>query len=198
MSFIYIYIYIYIYIALSIAFFRIKFTALQLYRKICFFYLSEYLVIQIFVKTSIFTSQISEKPEHVFARLTPHKCRQTFHISKNLLGKKTWAKEKCINQLYSVFFINIIKDLQCINPPKICMECYLNTASKRNSTISLITYENWCPQDDNSFRLCVRLIVLCKRSLGKIENTSKNYQKGHPSLSKLLWSQEDLDMLSAP
>ena len=89
--------------------------------------------------------------------------------------------------------------MQCIDPPKIWMKCYLlmNTASKRNSTISLIAYENWCPQDDNWCRTCARITQLCKGSLGKIENTSKNYWKSRPSLSKFFWSQEDLDMLSA-
>ena len=73
----------------------------------------------------------------------------------------------------------------------------MNTVSKRNSTISLIAYENWCPQDNNLCRTCVRVTELCKESLGKIENTSKNYRKCRPSRSKFFWSQEDLDMLSA-
>ena len=39
------------------------------------------------------------------------------HICGNLLGKKTWSKEKYITQLNSVLFIKITKDLQyCILP----------------------------------------------------------------------------------
>ena len=59
-------------------------------------------------------------------------------ICGNLLGKKALAKEKYATQLHRLFFINITQDLQYIHPPKICMKCYLlmNTASKRNSTIS--------------------------------------------------------------
>ena len=70
------------------------------------------------------------------------------------LGKeKTLAKEKHITQLNRVFLIIFTKDLQYIHPPKICMKCYLlmNTTSKRNSTNSLKTYENWCPHDEHSF-----------------------------------------------
>ena len=120
-------------------------------------------------------------------------------ICGNLLGKKALAKENYITQLHSVFFINITKDLQCIHPPKICMKCYLltNTASKRNSTISLKTYKNWCPHDDYSWGTCARITELSKGALGKMKNTIKNDQRGRPALSKLFWSQEDLDMLSA-
>ena len=65
-------------------------------------------------------------------------------IGGKLLEKKVLAKENDINQLNTVFFINITKDLQYIYPAKICMKCYLlmNTASQRNSTISLKIYEN--------------------------------------------------------
>ena len=96
-------------------------------------------------------------------------------ICGNLLGKKALAKDKYITQLHNVFFIYITKDLQCIQPPKICMKCFLliNTASKRNSTISLKTYENWCPNDDHSGRTCVRVTELNIAALGKIKNTSK-------------------------
>ena len=89
--------------------------------------------------------------------------------------------------------------MQCIDPPKIWMKCYLlmNIASKRNSTISIIAYENWCPQDDNWCRTCVRVKKLCKGSWRKIENTSKIYRKCRPSFSKIFWSQEDLHMFSA-
>ena len=107
-----------------------------------------------------------------------------FFICGNLLKIKTLAKEKCLTQLHSVFFINIIKDLQCIYPPKICMKCYdlMNTASKSNSTFSPKTYENWCPQDDHLCRTCVRVAELCKGAFGKIKNTSRNYRRGPPSL----------------
>ena len=94
----------------------------------------------------------------------------------NLLEKKAFANEKYINQLNIVFFINITKDLQYIHPDKICMKCYLfmNTASQRNSAISLKSYET-----------CVRATELSKGALGKIKSTTKNDQKGRPSLSKL-------------
>ena len=57
------------------------------------------------------------------------------------------------------------------------MKCYLlmNTASKRNNTISLKTYENWCPEDDRLYCTCIRVTELCKEALGKIQNTSRNY-----------------------
>ena len=105
----------------------------------------------------------------------------------------------CLTQLHSVFFSNIIKDLQCIYPPKICMKCYLllHTACKRNSTISLKTYGNWRLQDNHLCRTCVRVIQLGKGALGKIKNTSRNYGRVLPSLSKLFCSEEDLDTLSA-
>ena len=108
-------------------------------------------------------------------------------------------KEKYTIQLHSVFFINKTKDLQCIHPRKICMKCYLlmNTASKRSSTILLKTYENWCPHDEHDCGTCVRITELSKEALGKIKKTSQNDRRGRPSLSKLFWSQEDLDMLSA-
>ena len=61
----------------------------------------------------------------------------------------------------------------------------MNTTFKRNSTISLKKYTNWRPQDDHSCRTCVRVAELCKEALGNIKNTSKNYQRGRPSLSKL-------------
>ena len=120
-------------------------------------------------------------------------------ICGNLLGKKALAKEKYTTQLHSVFFINVIKDLQCTHPPKICMKCYLlmNTASKRNSTISHKTYENWCPHDEHFCQTCVRVTELSKGALGKIKNISTNDRRGRPSISKLFWSQEDLGMLSA-
>ena len=118
-------------------------------------------------------------------------------ICGNLHGKNALAKENYITQLHSVFFINITKDLQCIHPPKICMKCYLlmNMASKRNSTISLKMYENWYPNDDYSCR--ARIAELSKGALGKMKNTIKNDRRNRPALSKLFWSQEDLDMLSA-
>ena len=77
------------------------------------------------------------------------------------------------------------------------MKCYLlmNMASKRNSTISLIMYENWCPNDDYSCH--ARIAELSKRALGKTKNTKKNDRRGRPTLSKSFWSQEDLDMVSA-
>ena len=101
----------------------------------------------------------------------------------NLLGKKALAKENYVTQSRSVFFINITKDLQCIHPPKICMKCYLpmNIASKKNSTISLKMYENWCPNDDYSCR--ARIAELNKGALGKMKNTIKNDRRGRPTLS---------------
>ena len=118
-------------------------------------------------------------------------------ICRNLLGKNALAKENYITQLHSVFFINITKGLPCIHPSKICMKCYLlmNMASKRNSTISLKMYEIWCPNDDYSCH--ARIAELSKGALGKTKNTIKNDRRGRPTLSKLFWSQEDLDMLSA-
>ena len=105
----------------------------------------------------------------------------------------------CLTQLHSVFFSNIIKDLQCIYPPKICMKCYLllHTACKRNSTISLKAYGNWCLQVNHLCLSCVRVIQLCKGALGKIKNITRDYGRVRPSLSKLFCSQEDLDILCA-
>ena len=45
--------------------------------------------------------------------------------------------------------------------------------------------------------LAVRIAELSKGGLGKMKNTIKNDRRGRPTLSKLFWSQEDLDMLSA-
>ena len=104
----------------------------------------------------------------------------------------------CLTQLHSVFFSNFIKELQCIYPPIICMKCYLllYTDCKRNNTISLKTYRNWCLQDNHFCCTYVWVIKLCKGALGKIKNTSRNYGRVRPSLSKLFCSQEDLNTLS--
>ena len=80
----------------------------QFYRKICLFFFSEFLVIQMFVKNSICALQILEKKLHVTAWPTLHNSL----ICGNLLGKKASAKEKYIIQLNSVLFINITKELQ--------------------------------------------------------------------------------------
>ena len=79
------------------------------------------------------------------------------------------------------------------------MKCYLlmNTTFKRNRTISLKIYENWCPHGDHLCRTCAGVTELSKGARGKIKNTSKNYRRGRPSLSELFWAKEDLDMLSA-
>ena len=121
---------------------------------------------------------------------------QKLRITFNFCFKQGTFSE---SSLYNAFFINITKDLQCIQPPKMCMKCYLvmNTAWKRNSTISLKTYEKWCSLDNHSCRMCVRVTELNQGVLGKIRNTSKNDRRVRPSLSKLFWSQEDLDILSA-
>ena len=103
-------------------------------------------------------------------------------IYGNLLGKKALTKE----ELNSVFFINITKDLQYIHPAKISMKFYLlmNAASERNSTISLKTYEKLCPHDDHLCSTCVRIIKSNKGALGKIKNTSKNDRRALPSFLK--------------
>ena len=79
------------------------------------------------------------------------------------------------------------------------MKCYLllHAVCKRNSTISLKTYGICCLQDNHLCCTCVRVIQLCKGALGKIKNTSRNYGRVRPSLSKLFCSQEDLNTLSA-
>ena len=86
---------------------------------------------------------------------------------KNGTGKR--KVHSLVKQLTSAFSINITKDLQYINLPKIC---YLltNTASKRNSTISLKMYEKLCPLDDHSCSTCIRIARLNKEALGKIKD----------------------------
>ena len=78
------------------------------------------------------------------------------------------------------------------------MKCYLllHAVCKRNSTISLKTYGICCLQDNHLCCTCVRVIQLCKGALGKIKNTSRNYGRVRPSLSKLFCSEEDHDTLS--
>ena len=90
----------------------------QFYRDICLFFFSECLLIRMFVKNSICALQILEKQLLVFAWPTLHKSRQTLSYCGNLLGKKTLTKEKGINQVNSVLFINIIKDLQYFILPR--------------------------------------------------------------------------------
>ena len=103
-------------------------------------------------------------------------------ICGNLLKKTALAKQNYINQVNSVFFINITKDLQHMHPPRMFMKCYLlmNTASKRNSTISLKRYEKLCSHDEHQCSTCVSITKLNKRALGKIKNTSKNDRRGRP------------------
>ena len=172
---------------------------LQFYRKICLFFFSEFLIIRMFVKNSIFALHIYKNNNMSSRDVHCPNLDKLCHICGNLLGKKALGKEKYTTQLHSVFFINITKDLQCIHPRKICMKCYLlmNRASKRNSTISLKTYENWCQHDEHSCQTCVKVTEISKGTLGKIKNISINDRRGRPSISKLFWSQEDLDMLSA-
>lgn len=66
------------------------------------------------------------------------------------------------------------------------MKCYLfmNMTSKRNSVISLETYENWYRHDDHLGIMCVKITELDKGALGKIKNTSKIDQRGCLSLLK--------------
>ena len=54
------------------------------------------------------------------------------------------------------------------------MKCYvfMNTAFKRNSTISLNIYKNWCPYDDHLSSTYISVTELRKGALGK--NTSKD------------------------
>ena len=61
-----------------------------------------------------------------------------------------------------------------------------NMVFKRNSTILLKLYEKLCPHDDHSCSTYVRITKLNKGALGKINNTSKNDQRGRPSLSKFV------------
>ena len=130
-------------IALGMSFSRIKFTvfyhflgrfAQQFYSKICLSFFSEFLVIRILVKNSNFALQILEKQLHVFAWLTLHKSRQTLSYMWKFTWEKTLAKEKYINQLNSVLFINITKDLLNYILPRKCMKCSLlmNKVSKIN------------------------------------------------------------------
>ena len=60
----------------------------QLYRKICLFFFSESVVIQMFAKNSICTLQILEKQLHDFAWPTLQKSRQNLWY----LWKFTWEK----------------------------------------------------------------------------------------------------------
>ena len=62
---------------------------LQFYRKICLFFFSEFLVIRMFLKNSIFALQILEKQLHVFAWPTLHKSWQTLLY----MWKFTWEKD---------------------------------------------------------------------------------------------------------
>ena len=61
----------------------------QFYRKICLFFFSEFLVIRMFVKNSIFALQILEKQLHDFAWPTLRKSRQTLWY----MWKLTWEKD---------------------------------------------------------------------------------------------------------
>ena len=60
----------------------------------------------------------------------------------------------------------------------------MNMTSKRNSVISLETYENWYRHDDHLGIMCVKITELDKGALGKIKNTSKNDRRSRPSLSE--------------
>ena len=63
--------------------------AQQFYSKICLFFFSEFLVIRMFVKNSIFALQILEKQLHVFAWPTLHKSWETLLY----MWKFTWEKD---------------------------------------------------------------------------------------------------------
>ena len=69
----------------------------QLYRKICLFFFSESVVIQMFVKNSICTLQILEKQLHDFAWPTLHKSRQNLWY----LWKFTWEKDIGERKVYN-------------------------------------------------------------------------------------------------
>ena len=60
----------------------------QFYRKICLFFLSEFLAIRMLVKNPICTLQILEKQLHVFVWPALHRSRQTL----SYLWKFTWEK----------------------------------------------------------------------------------------------------------
>ena len=62
---------------------------LQFYRKICLFFASEFLVIRMFVKNSIFVLKILEKQLHIYMWPTLHKFWQTLSYG----WKFTWEKE---------------------------------------------------------------------------------------------------------
>ena len=172
---------------------------LQLYRKICLLFFSEFLVIRMFGNNSVFDLRTQKNNSMSSRDLHCTNLDKLCCICGNLFGKKALEKEKCTTQIHIVFFVNISKDLQCIHPCEICMKCYLlmNTASKRKSIILLKTYKNWCPHYEHSCRRCLQVTELSKGALGKIKNTSKNDGKDRPTLSKLFWSQEELDMVSA-
>ena len=61
----------------------------QFYRKICLFFFSEFLVIRMFLKNSIFALEILEKQFHFFAWPTLHKSQRTLLY----MWKYTWEKD---------------------------------------------------------------------------------------------------------
>ena len=158
---------------------------LQFYRKICLLFFSEFLVIRMFVKNSIFALQILEKQLHVFAWSTLHKSRQTLSYMWKYTWEKDIAESKGHNPVKKCTFYQYHQRFTVLYPPKICVKCFFlrNTASKRNIKhhISLKTYENWCPYDNHLYSTCERITKLNKEALGKIKNTSKNDWRGCPS-----------------
>ena len=108
------------------------------------------------------------------------------------MWKFTWEKDigerKGHNAVKTCTFYQYRQRFTVLHPPKIYMKCFLltNTTSKRSIEhyISLKTYENLCLSDNHSYSTCERIAKLNKEAPGKIKNTSKNDQRGCPSLLK--------------
>ena len=115
---------------------------LQFYRKICLFFFSEFLVIRMFVKNSIFALQILGNKLHVFAWYTLHKSRQTLFTNLDRLcrnmWKFTWGKDtgerKGHNPVKMCTYYQYHQRFTVLHPPRICMKCFLltNMAYKSN------------------------------------------------------------------
>ena len=169
------------------AFSRIKFTIFlyhflghfsqQFYSKICLFFFSEFLVIRMFVKNSIFTLYILKKQLYVFARLTLHKSRQAL----SFMSKFTW---KYITQLNSVLFINITKDLQYYILPRYAWNAVFLWIQPPREIYSTIFHLKHMKTGVPMITIRTVRAKLNKEALGKIKNTSKNDRRGCPSLLK--------------
>ena len=105
-------------------------------------------------------------------------------ICGNLLGKKTLAKEKYITQLNSVLFINITKDLLYYILSRYTWNAVFLWIRPLREIYSAIFHLKHMKTGVPMITICIVRAKLNKEALGKINNTSKNDQRGFPPLLK--------------